>query len=1176
MSVPCDLTLSESKKRLQQCALRVTLLTVASAALATTANAQFRASIQGTVSDPKGNVISGATVTLTDADTARVLTAVSNGSGTYNFNALAPDHYTLSASAPGFQQQVINNLQLIPEQANSVNVQMVVGAASSSVTVRGDQVAALDTETAAIGGSIDANQIQHLPSAGRDVFQLVQLAPGVFGDGAQAAGGGTSNLPGNSSPGGTTSSSGIFATENGPQANANGGQSETNGIQIDGISTVSAVWGGTSIITPTEDSVGNVKVISNTYDAENGRFSGAGIQITSKTGTNQYHGSLFFRANRPGLNAYQRYNGPGSFNPGTPAARGLLRDTTRANQLGGSVGGPILRDRLFAFFAYETQRNNASTTSTGWYETAAFRALAPAGSIASKYLTFPGAAVAASSIVNQTCAQAGFSEGINCRTIQGQGLNLGTPLNQPLGTQDLTWQSVTDPGVGAGLGDTADVALYNTVNPSSTVASQFNGRLDADVTKKDHVAFAIYWVPLTTTNYDGTVRAYNLYHHEQTNDAYSLIWNHVFSPTFLNEARANDAGWRWNEILTNPQEPFGLPQSQVGGLANITGTNQLAFFGAPGPSNFNQHTYTYKDIATKIAGNHSVKFGGDVTRLYYLNNPTYSARPSYTFYNIWDFLNDAPNAESGSFDPATGTPTTNRQDDREDLYGFFVQDDWKARPNLTLNLGLRYAYFGPLSSKENNLNRVVLGEGATAYTNLYVHQGGNLTQAQKGNFGPQFGFSFSPAKFNGKAVVRGGFGLNFNQTEVAITGNAGSNPPNVLAVAYNSGSPTAINPRIVYGIASDSNSLFGYPANPNAIGGFNTANLPTAGGAFITAYQATQPTVYTEHFSLDTQFDLGHQFVATAGYQGSMSRHLIVQNFAYVNAFAYGQAQNPLVQNIDYYGNTGHSSNNSLLLGLKHQMSHGIMFDAEFNYAKTMDTGSSPYYEDPYPYQPGLAWGRSDFNYGKALKLYGLWQPVLFHGNTLLNKTLGGIGISGIYNLHTGFPYTPTYSVPGGNLYYAASGYSSLRPAAFLGGAGHHTGNDAFEDGKLNANFPLNASLGTGGTTSAYFANPVAPVAQANGFATGLPTLPGVSRNSFTGPGYEDFDGTVTKSFGLPSARVIGENANIEIRADAFNLFNQINLDSSSMVTNYLLSTFGQAQKGLSARIVNLQARFSF
>lgn len=1156
--------------RVQSAALR--LCTAATLTLsALTLHAQFRASIQGTVTDQNGNVVPNATLSLTDNDTSKVITATSNGSGVYNFNALALDHYSLAAEAAGFKKKVVNAIQINPDQANAINVQLELGDVATSVNVNGDTLPALDTETASINGNVDSNEIQHLPSGGRDVFQLVQLAPGVFGDGARGGDGGTNRLPGTQGPGGSGAGAGIFSTENGPQANANGGQSETNGISIDGISTVSAVWGGTSIITPTEDSVGNVKVISNGYDAENGRFSGAQVQVTSKTGSNQFHGSAFFRAQRPGLNAYQRYNGPGTYTAGTPNSRGLLRDTTRANQIGGSIGGPIWRDHLFAFFAYETQRDNTASTGTAWYETSAFRALAPANSIASTYLNFPGAAVAASSIVSQACSDVGLVENVNCRTIPGQGLNLGSPLTTPLGTQDPTFKSPTDPGVGSGLSNVPDIALFNTLNPNARIGEQYNGRLDADVTKNDHLAFAIYWVPLSVTNYNGTVRRYNLYHHNQTNDAYSLIWNHVFSPSLLNEARVNDAGWRWNEVATNPQEPFGLPQSQVDGFAGITGSSQLSFFGAPGPSNFNQHSYTYKDVATKITGNHSIKFGGDITRLYYLNNPTYSARPSYTFYNIWNFLNDAPHTESASFNPATGVPFANRQDNREDLYGFFAQDDWKVKPNLTVNFGLRYTYFGALSSKQNNLATVVLGTGTSAFTDLHIRRGGNLTRPQKGNLGPQFGFAWSPEMLHGKVVVRGGYGLNFNQTQVAITGNSSNNPPNVLNANYAKSTPTSTDPRIVYSVAANPRSLFGYSPNPNAVGGFNAANLPIAGGGSVTAFQDEQPTIYTQHFSLDTQVDLGHQYVASAGYQGSTTRHLIIQSQLYVNAFAAGDPQNPLVANVDYYGNNGNSNNNSLLLGLKHQMVHGFTFDAEFNYAKTMDTGSGPFYQDPYPYLPQLAYGRSDFNYGKAFKIYGLWQPKFFGGHSIASELADGWSLSGIFNLHTGFPFTPTYNVPGGNLYYSASNYNSLRPASYNGGARKHRSNDAFKVGKPNLNFP------NAGATQQYFSLPIAPVASSTtGFADGLPQLPGVSRNSFDGPGYLDMDATISKSFSIPKARVLGEGAGVEIRADAFNLFNNVNLDASRVVTNIQLTTFGQSPVALSGRTVNLQARFSF
>ena len=1173
---------SQKRRRLQAASSAA-----AFALLATSAAAQFRASIQGTVTDPDGGVIPNVTLTLTDTETSKVLHATSNESGTFNFNALAPDNFTLTATATGFQTQTIQNVHVNPDQANAVSVKLPVGEATTTVNVAADTLPALDTETASINGNISSDQIQHLPSSGRDVFQLVQLAPGVFGDGARSSGGGASTLPGTES-GTSSGGSGIFATENGPQANANGGQFETNGISIDGISTVSAVWGGASVITPTEDSVGNVKVVSNSYDAENGRFSGAQIQLTSKTGTNDFHGSLFFRAQRPGLNAYQRYNGPGTFvsevavpvssqfptgfRPATAIDRGLIRESTRANQYGGSIGGPIWKNRVFAFFAYETQRDNSSVPANGWYETPQFRAASPTGSIAAVYNNFNGAAPAGAVLINQTCAAAGLVQGTNCAEIANAGLDIGSPLKTALGTQDPTFVSPTNPGVGSGPDGSPDIAFYQTQNPTNSVGAQYNGRLDSDVTHKDHVAFAIYWVPLSITDYNGPVRTYNLYHHDQINDAYSGIWNHTFSPSLLNEARVNDAGWRWNEILTNPQEPFGLPASQVDGFGNLTSGNgeQLNYFGAPGPSNFNQHSYTFKDVATKIIGNHSIKFGGELDRLYYLNNPTYSARPSYTFYNVWNFLNDAPHTESGSFNFATGTPFANRQDNREGIWGGFVQDAWKARPNLTLNIGVRYAYFGSFYAKQNNLGVVQFGTGASTYTGISIRRGGDLTNPQTGNVGPQFGFSYAPAAFNNKAVLRGGYGLNFNQTEIAITGNVANNPPNVFNANFAASTPTAADPRILYA-APGGNSLFGYPANPNAISSVNSANLPTSGGSSAVSFQQNQPTIYTQHFSLDTQVDLGHQLVASVGYQGSVSRHLIVQSQLYVEAFALGYAQNPLLANVSQFANTGNSSNNSLLIGLKHSMSHSFQFDAEFNYAKTMDTGSGPYYQDPYPYEPRLAYGRSDFNYGKAFKIYGLWQPMYWHGNQLVAQVLNGWSVSGIYNIHTGFPFTANYSVPGGNLYYAASGYGTLRPAAYNGSAGKKRSNAAYENGLPNLNF-ANA-----GPNQTYFTIPTAPIASSTtGFATGLPQLPGVSRNSFDGPGYQDVDATLTKSFGFHPGRYLGEHAAVEFRADAFNLFNQVNLNSGSLNTNILTSTFGQASSALSGRTVNLQARFSF
>src|SRR5215469_15072301 len=217
-----------------QSAVRLYAVIALFLASTTFAHAQFRASIQGTVTDPTGAVIPGATITLKDTEHGTEQTATSNASGVYNFGALPPDHFTLTATATGFKQKVIDNLTIIPEQANAVNVQLELGDTSTTVNVSAETIPALDTETSNIGGTVSSNDIQHMPSFNRDVFTLTQLIPGAVSDNGQNAGGGVRNNPGTQGPGGS-GNSGPAPTENGPQANANGGQYETNGISIDGI-----------------------------------------------------------------------------------------------------------------------------------------------------------------------------------------------------------------------------------------------------------------------------------------------------------------------------------------------------------------------------------------------------------------------------------------------------------------------------------------------------------------------------------------------------------------------------------------------------------------------------------------------------------------------------------------------------------------------------------------------------------------------------------------------------------------------------------------------------------------------------------------------------------------------------------------------------------------------------
>ena len=207
----------------------------------------------------------------------------------------------------------------------------------------------------------------------------------------------------------------------------------------------------------------------------------------------------------------------------------------------------------------------------------------------------------------------------------------------------------------------------------------------------------------------------------------------------------------------------------------------------------------------------------------------------------------------------------------------------------------------------------------------------------------------------------------------------------------------------------------------------------------------------------------------------------------------------------------------------------------------------------------------------------------------VLEKVAGGWSISGIFNLHTGFPWYPVASVKGGSLYCSSCNYNQLLPGAYLGGAGHSTSNSAYKSGPLvgngvNKNFPLAA---TEGNALAYFSNPAYTVAgQFPDTGGAAPQAPGVGRNSLTGPGYRDVDGTLAKSFGLPNIKGIGENAKIELRVDAYNLFNNLNFSPGGLegngVTNGGISdnigasNFGQETRALAARVITMQARFSF
>jgi hypothetical protein len=296
-----------------------------------------------------------------------------------------------------------------------------------------------------------------------------------------------------------------------------------------------------------------------------------------------------------------------------------------------------------------------------------------------------------------------------------------------------------------------------------------------------------------------------------------------------------------------------------------------------------------------------------------------------------------------------------------------------------------------------------------------------------------------------------------------------------------------------------------------------------------------------------------------------------------VLAGARGQALNEKVNFLDYYDNRARGNYNGMIASLTHNFAHGVQVEAQYTWAKSMDEGSGPYSMDYYGFDPRAAYGRSDYNVTNDLKVFGMWQPQFFPQNSWLEKVAGGWTVTGIWNVHSGFPWSVFYGTTT-NLYYQGSGTGGLRPLANLGGYRTSTSNSAYEQSNSHP------STNFGSDAAQYFTAPTYVAGASFPNFSPVPKV-GIERNIMTGPGYNNLNGSLSKAFGLPNVPLLGNNAQLTIRADAYNLLNVVNLNPG--VNGYLgsvspdgtvspNSTFGTTNGALGARTVQLQARFSF
>jgi hypothetical protein len=810
-------------KKLLWCFAFLSVLGFAFTALAQVQNGAFT----GTVTDPSGAAVPNVKVTITNVGTNATVTTTTTNTGLYSARELPPGTYKMSAEAPGFKTFTNNNVALNAGTTQRVDFKMSLGQAREVVEVSGE-AAAVNTEDSRLATTVTATQIANLPLNGRNVYDLMQLAPGAI------------------------SVTGVDF-ENGHNTVVNGLRENFNGFLINGVSN-KGLSGGTDLV-PIADTVQEFQQLQLNMSAQYGNSAGSINNLVTKSGTNSFHGSAweYFRNDKLDANTFFLNQQPDPFKDptGTACTSGdtskCFKPALRFNQFGATFGGPILKDKLFFFASFQGDRfKTVGPPSTIKIESPEFRAAvaqAFPNSVANLlYSNFkpllPGTnGISLNEYFAQNLQPNGFvAADYVCPDTVGPALAArfrtligvtSADVTQALGSTgvpcsvDLTAFAGT-PGV---FSRTApfqfdSVAIFNQQTGSLGNGNLFNGnegsfRLDYTASSKDRFFAQYNYYRQTDSNgpcNSACARGF-------TNPQVILFpggqasWVHTFSPTVLNEARV---GYQQNRNLIGTAIP-GVPQIGVAGILD-DGTAGFGSY-AGYPQTFKEHVYTYSDMVSISHGNHSFKIGADFRRN--IENSLFSvARPSYEAFDSLFFAADAMAEENAGVDPGICAPpcsspnlsptpqlAENVRHWRNFEVGLYFQDDWKVSKRLTLNLGLRWDLFTRHNEEDNLATTFVPGPGANLLegvinANNFANCPSGFTDAQlaqvsqvkgvcgpggfapaKGlgpgdhnNLGPRFGFAYDVFG-NGKTAVRGGVGVSYEGTLYNPLSNSRWNMP---------------------------------------------------------------------------------------------------------------------------------------------------------------------------------------------------------------------------------------------------------------------------------------------------------------------------------------------------------------------------------------------------------------
>ncbi len=1086
------------------------------------------AGITGHVTDPSGSAIVGAAVTAKDMDRGTEWPTTTNEEGIYNFPRVPIGRYTLKVESKGFkttQSQVTLELN----QRARLDFALEVGVVAETVTVSGE-AAALQTDTTQVGNVVASTQIDHTPLISRNPIALTLLTAGVntpdpssFNSGQRATGGGRPYV--------------------------NGNREESNNFLLDGVDNN---FTSDNLVSyqPNTDAIEEFKLITNNASAEFGNFQGGIINVVIKSGTNQYHGDLFEYFRNDKLNANNWGN---NWN-------GVPRGPIRWNQFGGTVGGPIFKDKLFFFTDYQGLRRNSPPQ------------------------------VSATTVMPMAWRNGDFSSLLDTAQTGGKVIQLYNPysLDATTGLRSPFPNNV----IPSSLLNSAAVKLLT--NTSLYPAPQYNRfttsnyyytsssylysdqgdlKLDWRPTDKDYFTSRISKARQDNPGLNTFPLFYNSFNTSPFENGV-INWTRTINPHMVNEARVGvnnvmlDNGGA-DKGLGNIAQSAGI-QNAGPGLLSLQGFNWIAGLGNANigvQQLFANTTFHYADNLTITHGRHMMKMGGQLLRewinVFYSGNNGRSgfidfsgrfsaqnaASPSGTQIGEADFMMGLPDQLGRGLQSGTWGQ-------RSTIYGLYFQDDWRVNNSLTLNLGLRWEYHTPwveVENRQSNFNeftgQMILAAPLTAGLvpapgpAPEISSNAGLYNPYKKDFQPRLGFAYT---LNKKLVLRGAYTISSYLEGTGTNLRTTLNPPfeSEFQTYYNTPAYTMPGSTLDQGLSGLN------PKNPYV-------------GATIRLWDPFVQPAKVQQWNLSIDYQLPANNVLTAGYVGQHGTHLMVpmpylQNIVTNGVVTQGPylSGNPTLRSeisqISGTASVGRQGYNALQATVRKRFSVGLQYQIAFTYSKGMSdaigyygqggqAGSQSaywqylycqacemgptYFDNKFMFVPSFVY---ELPVGKGRRFGSAWGKGV-------DTLLGGWQLGGVYTAHTGFPLTIKYN-----------------------GDSSGTGQRSYRVNVVGTpNDPHNIGPGT------LYLDPSAYAAPTKG------TYGNIGVGTVRGPGMSRFDLTLGKQFHITESKYF------ELRGEAFNLFNTpIFLSPASQTITSTL--FGQIRSSEGERNIQVVAKFYF